>query len=65
MSAKAQRRRRVGVGCGSGALIPARAGNGGTGDPLARRSVGSVCFHVDYNIHYLSIVAVLASIFNA
>jgi len=37
-------RRRAGAGCGSAAPIPPRAGNGrGTGDPLARPSVDSVC----------------------
>jgi len=52
MTAKAQRRRRAGGVCGSAALTPPRAGNGGSGDPLARRSVGSVCaFSSIYNIH--------------
>ena len=43
MAAGAQRRRRAGAGCGGAALIPPSAGNGGTGDPLARWSVGSMC----------------------
>jgi len=43
MTAKAKRRRRVGGRCGSAALMPPRAGNGGTGDPLVRRIVCSVC----------------------
>ena len=50
MAAKAQRRRRAGAGRGSAALIPLRAVNGGTGDPLARCSVGSVCNSINVEV---------------
>ena len=49
---EAYRWRRAGAGCGSAALIPPRAGNGGNDDTLARRSVGSVCtLKSNYNVH--------------
>ena len=42
-----------GAGCRSAALTSLSAGNGGTGDPLARWSVGSSAwqFHIDVQIH--------------
>jgi hypothetical protein len=53
MAAKAQRRRRAGARCGGAAHKPSWVGNGSTGDPLARRSVGSVCSSINVDIRQM------------
>jgi hypothetical protein len=47
-------------GGGAWKRCPPRSGNGGTGDPLARRRVGSVCTLTSiFSNHYQSVLSIL------